>query len=215
MYYLHGLFFLHTFVNMKLRKNIKTIGVMYLAMLGIVLSATPNKKSPPNNTQLLTKVDSLADMYKDSVVAAKKEIFERDSLFDLAVSIIKKYEGWHTAKNYPYVGYGHKLLKNDTFNHNISEEFATELLKKDLRQKCSVFREFGKDSLILGVLAYNIGEYKIKGGYGYKESMLAKKLRSGDRDVREEYVSHCRWKGRAIPSIKKRRIEEFNKLYQK
>lgn len=35
--------------------------------------------------------------------------------FEMAVACIKHFEGWHTTKNYPYVGYGHQLQKaNDT-----------------------------------------------------------------------------------------------------
>lgn len=51
-----------------------------------------------------------------------------------------------------------------------------------------------KDSLILGVLAYNVGEYNI---LGYKEkpaSQLIRKIRSGNRDFYKEYVSFCRYK---------------------
>lgn len=76
-------------------------------------------------------------------------------LFDMAVACIKKYEGWHTAKNYPYVGYGHRLLPGERFRANISESFADSLLRKDLRQKCSVFRHFGKDSLLLSEISDN------------------------------------------------------------
>ena len=83
------------------------------------------------------------------------------SKFDMAVELIKQKEGWHDRRHKYYVGYGHRLLKSDTFNHDISEEFADSLLRKDLLQKCSVFRKYGKDSLILGVLAYNVGEYNI------------------------------------------------------
>lgn len=195
-----------------MKNNFKTAAVLYISMFTIMISAMPDKKYAPSD---YAKIDAerISEQYRDSVIRVKKEIAERDSIFDLAVSIIKKYEGWHSAKHYPYVGYGHQLLKNDTFDHNISEEFATNLLKKDLLQKCSVFREFGKDSLILGVLAYNIGEYKIKGGYGYKESELVKKLKAGDRDIFDNYTSHCKWKGKTISSIKRRRIEEFEKLF--
>lgn len=151
----------------------------------------------------------------DTIEVSATEINnDADSLFNMAVEIIKKYEGWHTAKHYPYVGYGHRLLPSDNFDHNISEEFATEVLKKDLRQKCSVFSECGRDSILLGVLAYNIGEYKIKGGYGYPKSRLYKKIISGDRDIYSTYISHCRWKGVPIKSIKNRRIEEITKLFK-
>lgn len=84
--------------------------------------------------------------------------------FELAVACIKQFEGWHTAMHYPYVGYGHKLLKKDTLTADLTETQADSLLRRDLRQKCAVFRRFGKDSLLLGVLAYNVGEYTLKIG---------------------------------------------------
>ncbi len=133
-------------------------------------------------------------------------------LFDKAVICIKKYEGWHDSRHYPYVGYGHKLLKEDKFGHLISEAFADSLLRKDLLQKCAQFRKFGKDSLLLGVLAYNTGEYKLL-GYGKRPSRLIRKLEQGDRDIYNEYVSYCRHKGRGIPSLRKRREEEYRLLF--
>ena len=77
------------------------------------------------------------------------------SKFDMAVELIKQKEGWHDRRHKYYVGYGHRLLKSDTFNHDISEEFADSLLRKDLLQKCSVFRKYGKDSLLLSEISDN------------------------------------------------------------
>lgn len=70
-------------------------------------------------------------------------------LFEDAVQLIKKYEGWHHARDQPYVGYGHRLLPTDTFNSDISESFADSLLRSDLKKKCAVFRHLGADSLLL------------------------------------------------------------------
>lgn len=134
-------------------------------------------------------------------------------LFDKAVACIKKYEGWHDSRHYPYVGYGHRLLKGDKFNHLISETFTDSLLKKDLLQKCAQFRKFGQDSLLLGVLAYNTGEYKLL-GYGKRpKSRLIRKLEQGNRMIYNEYVVYCRYKGRSIPSLRKRREEEYRLLF--
>ena len=55
------------------------------------------------------------------------------------------------------MGYGHRLLPGESFNGRITEETADSLLRADLKQKCAAFRDFGRDSLLLGVLAYNIG----------------------------------------------------------
>lgn len=126
---------------------------------------------------------------------------------------IKKFEGWHTKKDFPYVGYGHRLIKGETFNSNISESFADSLLRKDLRNKCSHFRKFGKDAIILGTLAYQVGEGKLLGNGKYPKSKLIKKLENGSRDIYKEYISFCTYRGKIIPSIKQRRMEEFNLLF--
>lgn len=135
--------------------------------------------------------------------------------FEKAVELIKRHEGWHDKRHKNYVGCGHRLLKGETFGHDISEEFADSLLRRDLLQKCSVFRKHGKDSLILGVLAYNVGEYNILGHKNKPASRLIQKIRSGNRDFYDEYVSFCRYRNKAIPSIKQRRMEEFELLYIK
>lgn len=144
----------------------------------------------------------------------ESEQFSSD-LFEEAVICIKKYEGWHTCKDYPYVGYGHRLLKGEIFDYQISEMFADSLLRKDLRQKCMHFRRFGRDSLLLGVLAYNVGEFRLLGYGKQPKSNLIRKLEKGDRMIYEDYVSYCRYKGKVISSLKKRREEEYRLLFNK
>ncbi|UYI64243.1 glycoside hydrolase family protein [Bacteroides ovatus] len=127
-------------------------------------------------------------------------------LFEDAVQLIKKYEGWHHARDQPYVGYGHRLLPTDTFGSVISESFADSLLRSDLKKKCAVFRRFGSDSLLLGVLAFNVGESQVL------RSKLVKKLQTGDRNIREEYLSFRMYKGKVVRSLERRREEEYELL---
>ncbi len=129
-------------------------------------------------------------------------------LFEDAVRLIKKYEGWHYARDHPYVGYGHRLLPTDTFGSDISESFADSLLRSDLKKKCAIFRSFGADSLLLGVLAFNIGENKVL------RSKLVRKLEAGDRNIREEYLSFRMYKGKVARSLEKRRKEEYELLFK-
>lgn len=142
------------------------------------------------------------------------EMIETD-LFEEAVQIIVEHEGWHSKEHHPYIGYGHKMVKGEKYKHQISHPEAVQLVRKDLRKKCSIFREFGKDSLILGVLAYNIGEYKLIHQNGKANSNLIRKLQAGDRNVYEEYISFRRAWGKVIPSIERRRITEYNQLFDK
>ena len=85
---------------------------------------------------------------------------EADSLFEVAVRIIKKYETMHKPKDWPFVGYGHGVQPGEKFNRKrtLTEKEADALLRKDLLKNCAVFREYGADSLLLGTLAYNNGD---------------------------------------------------------
>lgn len=71
------------------------------------------------------------------------------SLFDKAVACIKSFEGWHYARHYPYIGYGHKLLPGEKLTCNLTKAQADSLLRADLIKRCSTFRRFGKDALLL------------------------------------------------------------------
>lgn len=131
------------------------------------------------------------------------------SLFEQAVEIIKKYETLHKPQHWPLIGYGHKVLPGEKYNRSrtLSEQEADALLRKDLLKNCAVFREFGADSLLLGVLAYNIGSGATL------RSGVVKKLKTGDRDIRQTYLAHCRYRGKVHGQIKKRRTEEFDALF--
>lgn len=137
------------------------------------------------------------------------------SLFEEAVALVKRYEGLHKPGDYPYVGYGHRMLPGESFDTYFSEQAADSLLRADLMAKCAVFRRFGKDSLLLGVLAYNVGEYRLLGYGQHPRSRLVEKLEAGDRDIRSEYISFRKWRGRVVPSIERRRVEEFELLFGK
>ena len=115
----------------------------------------------------------------DSSPPLPKEISAE--LFDKAVALIKEFEGWHSAKHYPYIGYGHKLLPHENLTADITEEQADSLLRADLLERYKYFRQYGKDALLLTVLAYNVGHSRLL-GYGKRpKSNLIKKIESGDR----------------------------------
>ena len=134
--------------------------------------------------------------------------------FDRACECIMYYEGMHRKKDYPYVGYGHKLQPGESYSSNMSPAAAERLLRKDLRKLCNMFSKYGQDSLLLATLAYNIGPYKVLGRKGkYPKSDVLKKLESGDRNIRDAYVNHCHWRGKRIASIERRRYAELILLY--
>ena len=134
--------------------------------------------------------------------------------FERAVRCIKYYEGWHDIKrNYPYIGWGHRILPYEKYRKNLTFQQADSLLRSDLRKLCAVFRKYGRDTLLLAVLAYNVGPYKILGNGKFPKSRLLQKIEQGERNIRREYLEFCRWKGKYIASIKRRRQMELLLLY--
>ena len=131
---------------------------------------------------------------------------------DKAVACIKRWEGWHRGKM-PYIGYGHRLLPHETLTENLSEAQADSLLRCDLERCLKVFRKYGKDSLLLSLLGFNVGCYRLIGNGKIPKSKLIQKLDSGNRDIYKEYVSFRCYRGKVIPSIERRRKEEFELFY--
>ena len=77
---------------------------------------------------------------------------------------------------------------------------ADALLRKDLRKFCAMFRKFGRDSLLLATLAYNVGPYRLLG--------------SGKiPNINREYIAFCNYKGKRHAMLLKRRKAEFALLY--
>lgn len=135
-----------------------------------------------------------------------------DSLFNKAVACIKGHEGWH-GNHLPYVGYGHKLLPGETFTPDMTEVQADSLLRADLMKLCRMCSRFGKDALLVATLSYNVGYYRLVGYGKIPKSRLIQKLEAGDRDIYNEYISFRCYKGKAVPSIERRRKKEFRLLY--
>ena len=90
---------------------------------------------------------------------------------------------------------------------------ADALLRKDLRKFIGIFRNFGRDSVLLGTLAFNVGPAKLLGNGRYPKSRLIKKLEAGDRNIYHEYVAFCHYKGKRHAMLLKRRKAEFALLY--
>ena len=137
---------------------------------------------------------------------------KQEIMFSKAVQCVKRHEGWH-SDNYPYIGYGHRRLPGERLTANLTEFQADSLLRSDLRKRCVTFRRFKKDSLLLAVLSYQVGEYRLLGYDKIPKSNLIRKLERGDRNIYKEYISYRMWKGKVIRSIERRRKYEFALLY--
>ena len=116
--------------------------------------------------------------------------------FSIAVECVKRFEGWHGE-------------------NSITKAQGDSILRADLRKLCRMFSYLGRDSLIVSVLAYNVGCSRIKGYGKIPKSRLLKKLESGDRDIYKEYVSFRCYKGKVVPSIERRRKVEYMLLFEK
>lgn len=129
--------------------------------------------------------------------------------FERAVIIIKKFETLHKPKHWPYVGYGHQVQPGEPYRRGVqlTEKQADALLRKDLRKFVSLYKSYGKDALLLGVLAYNCGPGVVN------KSIILKKLKSGNRDIFKSYTAHCRYKGKFHTQLHKRRLTEFAALF--
>lgn len=132
------------------------------------------------------------------------------SPFERGVVVVKYFEGLHNKpKDFPYVGYGHQLQPGEHFTADITERQADSLLRADLWKCFEHFKDYGKDALLLTLLAYNVGVGRLL-GYGKRpKSRLLKKIETGDRNIYHEYVSFCRYKGKVLRGLVKRRQVEY------
>ncbi len=131
--------------------------------------------------------------------------------FEDAISIIKKYEGLSGARHWPFIGYGHKVMPGEKYTKGkvLTEAEADALARKDYAKLCAKYREYGADSLLLAALAYNCGP-----GVVAKSSVLSK-LKAGNRDIEASYIAHCRYQGKQLSQLKRRREEELAVLFVK
>ena len=104
------------------------------------------------------------------------------------------------------------LTEDDLTAARISWEELTEIYE-DYMSKTKLFRHLGKDSLLIACLAYQVGPYKLLGYGRMPKSTLIKKLEAGNRDIYADFIRYCHYKGKKIPSIERRRKEEYRLLF--
>lgn len=95
--------------------RLKIISIIALITISLSVNAQPQTPTEENE-------------------AASKTLFEL-SPFERAVCCIRFYEGLHRKKDYPYVGYGHKLRKHTIFRHdNFIGCFSADKIKMSARK---------------------------------------------------------------------------------
>ena len=145
--------------------------------------------------------------------AQQRIAFARLPPFERAVVCVKFFEGFHGKSCYPYVGYGHQLQKGERFSSNMPEWQADSLLRADLMEQFDRFKCYGKDALLLSLLAYNVGAGRILGYGKQPKSQLLRKIESEDRNYIQEYLSFCHYNGKILRGLVKRRRAEFALFY--
>ena len=77
-------------------------------------------------------------------------------LMERAFWCTRYFEGWHSEKHHPYVGWGHRLQQGERYSaRTMTKRQAGALLRKDLRKFCAMFRRFGADSMPLSEISDN------------------------------------------------------------
>ena len=150
-----------------------------------------------------------------AVAYAQSHGIYRLSPFERSMATIKYFEGLHQASDAPYVGYGHRLLPGEHYRLPLSHKQADALLRRDLRKLCKMFEGYGKYSLLLATLAYNVGYGTLMGNSHRPKSLLVQKIERGDKDIYQDYISFCRYKGKVVSSIRRRRMVEYHLLNPK
>jgi len=112
-----------------------------------------------------------------------------------AVSFLALAEGWHDPQKTGCTGWGHRICYDDARASTPTE--ADSLAAADLRALCARFRHFQGDSLLLALLAYNVGAKAVK------TSSLMDSL---SFDV---YTSFCYIKGKCSERQYQRRRAEW------
>ncbi len=126
--------------------------------------------------------------------------------------LIRHFEGWHSGGG--YVGWGHQVQPGEKLPRNITRAQADSLLYEDLLKLLNRFKKYGSDyALLLTAVSYNCGYARVEGGGKYKPSRLIQKIKQGREDIEADYLDFCRWKGKIVPSIKRRRWVEYQYLY--
>lgn len=125
--------------------------------------------------------------FRSIPLRAENPVKEKQDRFSLAVEGIKRFEGWHSSRHYPYVSWGHCLQPGERHSANtMARQQADELLRKDLRKFCAMFRQFGK--ILCSWLRLPIRcTYRLSGNKKIPKSTLVKKLEAGDRNIYKDF----------------------------
>lgn len=138
--------------NQMAKKNPAVLSLvrrLALVPLCILLLFSCGRSHPQNN---FCKEENF---HKETAAGKKMPLSIEDAVFFLVLA-----EVWHDPIKTAYTGWGHRY---DYDSVRVSTPFeADSLAASDLRALCARFRDFQGDSLLLALLAYNVGVKAIK-----------------------------------------------------
>lgn len=130
----------------------------------------------------------------DTIYVEKTVYIDTSYIYDEAIEHLKEYEGFR-AKVYidtdgsKTIGYGHHLRKNENWSY-VSEEKATDILKKDLDRRIDFVNENYEvnsyQALALGMLGFNLGTGRLS-NYIKKDKLL-------EGDNINKILNYCHYK---------------------
>lgn len=129
---------------------------------------------------------------------------------DRGINLIKSFEGFSAityidAAGIPTIGFGHAIRKGEYFPGGITEEQATEILRRDVRHASNAVTRLIRVPLtdnqfdVLTSFTYNLGAAALQ------RSTLRAKINREDYDVASEFPKWCWAGGRKLPGLVKRR----------
>lgn len=135
-----------------------------------------------------------------------------------ATYLIRKYEGfspipYRCPAGYWTVGYGHVLQPGERYDAPISEEYAIQLLMKDIHHAEQAVSRLIPAQLTPGQRAALISFVFNVGGGALQRSTLRRRAARGEHlEAAEEFPKWVWARGKKLPGLMKRRAEE-RKVY--
>ena len=141
-----------------------------------------------------------------SIAATPYDRLMELSLYDRSLAIIRHYETLHQYPRDEAIGYGHVIQPDEPYERRqYTHAEAEDILRKDFDWLLSYYSDLGKHKYLISALAYNCG---IKNA-----NTIAAKLRSGNIDIRADYLHYCHYKGKFHKGLFRRRQIELLLLF--
>jgi len=148
------------------------IKVIHLALALALVVIMVNLSSCTTNAEGVTKPKEVPVMVEDD--SDNKRVLtdiEKDMLYTECCRQIKKYESFSSERYLDNdssitIGYGHHIKKGEKIPTKITEEQASEILKRDFDVYLGIARKYSGSynrQLAIGMFTFNVGEGNYRG----------------------------------------------------